>query len=118
MPDNLIKTNDSGEPIGINLQSVKNFIVRTTPFHLDLQPYFLVHFRAKTTFIEELAKQATSWEFTQWTPDIIRALAYIEKLIDTILESDETTYACDLRNHQIGQTCPNRANISLPEPED
>lgn len=119
MPDNLLRTNESNEAIGLNFQAVKNFIVRTTPFHLDLQPYVLAHFRAKSTYLEELAKQASNLELVTWTPEIVNALAYIEKLIDCILETDETTYACDLRDdHQYGFICPNRVNLSLPEPEE
>lgn len=118
MPENLLRKNDSGDSIGVNFQAVKNFIVKSSPFHLDLQPYLLVHFRAKATFLEELARQASNWEIITWTPDIVKALAYVEKIIDSILEADETTYACNLQNHQNGSVCPNRLNLSLPDPED
>lgn len=118
MPENLLRKNSTGDPIGLNFEAVKTFTARTTPSHLDLQPYLLVHIRAKSTFLEELSRQASTWEFVSWTPEIIKALVYIEKLIDCILEADETTYACDLRNHRNGSICPNRANLSLPPPEE
>lgn len=118
MPANLLRDNVEGQPIGLNLYAVEEWIHKTTPFHADLQPYLLVHFRAKATFLEELSRQATNWQIIIWTTDVIRALGYIEKLIDTILEADETMYSCDLRNHIVGEICPNRRNLSLPDPED
>lgn len=118
MPDNLLRKNNKGEPIGLNLLAIKNFIAKTTPFHLELQPYLLAHYRAKSSFIEELARQASNWEIVTFTPEIETALAYIEKLIDCILEADETTFACDLRNHHNGAVCPNRRHLKLPDPEE
>lgn len=53
-----------------------------------------------------------------WHLEIQRALKYIEKLVDAILEADETNYRCDLRIHSKGETCPNRRNIVLPDPEE
>lgn len=101
MPDNLLRYNEQGEPIGLSLEAVKNFVVKTTPFHSDLLPYLLVHYRAKAAYLEELSKQTIPWQIIIWTTDVIKALAYVEKLIDSILEADETTYSCDLRNHQL-----------------
>lgn len=118
MPNNLLRYSEEGEPIGLNLQAVKQFVEKTTPFHSDLQPYLLVHYRAKATFLEELSQQAIPWQIVLWTIDVIKALKYIEQLIDTILEADETTYSCDLRNHRPGEICPNRQNLTLPEPEE
>lgn len=118
MPDNLLKLNLQGEPIGVDICAIKNWILKTTPHHTDVQPYLLVHYRAKTTFLEEIAKQATPWQLVIWTSDVVKALVYIETLVDKILEADETTYACDLRNHLNGEICPNRRNLSLPDPEE
>lgn len=118
MPDNLLRKNNVGEPNGLNFLAIKNFIEKSTPFHLDLQPYLLAHYRAKSSFIEELARQASNWEITTWTPEIIKAFSYIERLIDCILEADETTFACDLRNHHSGAVCPNRRHLTLPDPEE
>lgn len=118
MPYHLLRYNDQRRPVGINLYQVKNFIYETTPFHADLQPYLLVHFRAKTSFLEELARQTTPWQCLIWATDILKSFEYIEKLIDTILAEDETTYSCDLRNHIAGEICPNRRNLTLPDPEE
>lgn len=118
MPHNLLRYNGEGEPIGVNLYAVKEFVYRTTPFHIDLQPYLLIHLRAKTKFLEELAHQSTAWQIIIWSADVIRALQYVERLIDAILEEDETTYNCDLRNHPASEICPNRRNLVLPEPEE
>lgn len=118
MPNNLLKYSSSGEPIGLNISAVKNFVLQTTAHHADLRPYLLVHYKAKTTYLEELAKQLTPWQIIIWTTEVIEALTYVEKLTDCILEADETTYGCDLRNHQAGEVCPNRINLILPDPED
>lgn len=118
MPDNLLRYNASGEPIGLDIFAIENWVKQTTPFHLDLQPYLLAHYKAKTAFLEELALQSTTWQIILWTTEIVKALEYIEKLIDHILESDETTYRCDLRIHRAGEVCPNRVNLDLPDPED
>lgn len=119
MPDNLLQLNSLGESIGIDLRAVKNFILRTTPYHLDLESYLLVHYRAKTVFLEELAKQTTAYEQIIWTKQVIRALKYIEHLINRVLESDETTYNCNkpYEPHLPGIKCPNREGIDLPDPE-
>lgn len=117
MPSHLLKYNEEGEPVGINIFEVKNWVIRTTPYHTDLEPYLLVHFRAKTAFLEELAKHSTVWQIIVWTVDVVEALIYLEKIIDCILEADETTYDCSLELHPIGESCPNRINIVLPEPE-
>lgn len=118
MPDNLLSTNEEGEPIGINFSAIKHWILKTTPYHTDVQPYLLVHYRAKTTFLEELSKQATSWQILLWTGDVVRALAYIETLTNCILEADETSYLCDLRNHLGNEICPNRRHLTLPDLEE
>lgn len=118
MPHNLLKYNEEGAPIGLNLAAVKNWAEKTTPHHSDLQPYLLVHYRAKAAYLEELANQTTPWQFIVWTPEVIKALSYLEKLIDCILEADETSYNCDLRNHLTGEICPNRVNLELPNPDE
>lgn len=115
MPDNLIQLNDSGEAIGINISAVKNWALKTTPFHTDFELYQLVHYRAKTTYLEELSRQATIRQLTHWTKEVQKALKYLELLIDSILEEDETTYKCDLRRHAPGENCPNRRHITLPD---
>lgn len=118
MPDNLLRYDEQGAAIGLNIQAVKNFVAKTTPFHSDLIPYILVHYRARAAYLEELSKQTTPWQIVVWTSDVIKALAYLEKVVDAILEADETTYSCDLRNHRQGEICPNRRNLTLPDPEE
>lgn len=117
MPENFLNKNGEGETNGVNYEAVKQYIVKSSPYHLDLQPYMLVHFRAKATFLEALAQQISNWEFITSTPYIVKALKYIENLIDSLLESDETTFACNLRNHH-NEICPNRADLTLPELEE
>lgn len=117
MPDNLLKI-INGEPVGINFSSIKNWAIKTTPPHIDLQPYLLVHHRAKTVYLEELNRHTTLWQQTVWTKEIQQALVYLEEIISTILEADETTYECTTRQHQLGETCPNRKGIKLPEPSN
>lgn len=117
MPDNLLKYNQQGEPSGIDIAAVKKWAEKTTPAHADLEPYLLVHFKAKTAYLEELAKQTAPWHIIVWKQEITRALEYLEQLIDAILEADETTYNCDLRQHWAGEICPNRRNLVLPEPD-
>lgn len=118
MPDNLLKYNSDGEAIGINVSAVKNWVVKTTPYHSDLLPYLLVHYRAKAAYLEELARQTTPWQIIIWTADVTKALIYLEQLIDCILLADETGYNCDLRHHTQLEICPNRRNLTLPDPED
>lgn len=118
MPSNLLRYNEDREPVGINLSAIKHWIVKATPHHTDLQPYLLVHYRAKAALLEELAKQATTWQLIIWTSDVVKALTYVETLIDGILEADETTYSCDLRQHVGHEICPNRRQLILPDPEE
>lgn len=118
MPHNLVRYNNQGEATGINLRAIAYCSLKTTPTHMDLEQYRLVHSRARTKYLEELAKQATLWQLTLWASEITKALQYLEKTIDTILEADETTYACNKSNHTPGGTCPNRRNIRFPRPEE
>lgn len=118
MPHNLLEYSNEGEPVGINILAIKDWVAKTTPNHLDVQPYLLVHYRAKYQYLEELSRQTVPWQLVIWTAGVVKALGYLEKLIDTILETDETHYLCDLRNHQQGETCPNRVHLILPEPDN
>lgn len=112
----LINRNSIGTPTGLNLKAIKSWILDTTPYHVDLEPYTQVHLAAKTRYFSILAEQLSSEQIIQWRNQILAATIYVERLVDTILEHEETTYLCDLRTHPKGEQCPNRAGIVLPEP--
>lgn len=90
MPADLFELDDNGNPIGISFEKVKDFIKRATPFHLDLEHFYLIHYRAKLSFLEELSKQVTLYQI--------------------LLFGRETTYHSNTpyRPHMNGEICPNR----------
>lgn len=112
----LINFSENGNPIGIHIRGLKPWVLETVPFHADLRPYVQVHLATKTKYFSILADHLSAQQIVQWSNQIRAATVYIEKLVDHILEHDETTYLCDLIPHRKGDQCPNRIGIILPEP--
>lgn len=114
--DFLIKRDIAGNKIGIDLHAIKPWVVDQVPFHSDLEPYVLVHSRTKTLYLSALADHLTTSQVIRWTHQVQAATAYLDRLVDAILEQDETSYNCDLRTHKAGEICPNRIGLRLPNP--
>jgi type II secretory pathway predicted ATPase ExeA len=115
--DQLLRKDIRGVYIGLNIHAIKHWIVATTPFHADLEPFALVHHRAKSTYLQAL-EQNVSWSvLLTWEDELKSALKYVETLINAILLNDETTYRCNLQPHRPGAICPNRRRLRLPNPE-
>lgn len=112
----LLKRDQTGKIIGVNQNAIKYWILDNVPHHSDLEPYVLVHTRLRHKYFDKLADQLTTEQVIHWRNEIRAAVIYLERLLDIILEHDETTYECDLRHHHNGEVCPNRAGVVLPDP--
>lgn len=112
----LINRNPEGNVTGINISAIKYWIYNRIPYHADLHSYLEIHVTAREQLFTELAEQLRSAEIILLQNQIKAAVIYLEQLVDIILEHDETTYECDLRNHPPGEICPNRIGVVLPNP--
>lgn len=113
----LLRQNSIGEYIGINLNSIKAWITSVTPYHAHLEHFEFVHYRAKAQYLRTLEQEVSWSDLLHWPEELKNALNYIAILINELLIQDETTYRCNLQTHGPGEPCPNRANLSISDPE-
>lgn len=112
----LFKYDEFGHINGINIHGIKEWTLTKIKPHADLEPYLLLHYHLHSSYCACIYTDLTEQQIQDYRRDIAIAFDYLHRLIDLILEHDETTYLCNLQcapGH-----CPNRIKLeNLPDPQ-
>lgn len=112
----LLKFNESGECVGINLNIIRHWAKERIPFHSHIHTLQTITTRTRRAYFEELKLQAANVNPLSWLIDLFKAIEYLETIVTFIHYSDETKNQCNLQYHIEDEVCPNREGIIFPLP--